>query len=36
MEGLIVLGIIVALNLFALVYGKDSRDSNDWVNHRPV
>ena len=36
MEGLIVLGIIVALNLFALVYGKDTRDADDWVNHRPV
>jgi hypothetical protein len=36
MEGLIVLGVIVALNLFALVYGKDTRDANDWVNHRPV
>jgi hypothetical protein len=36
MEGLIVLGAIVALNLFALVYGKDTRDANDWVNHRPV
>ena len=36
MEGLIVLGLIVALNLFALVFGKDSRDGNDWVNHRAV
>ena len=36
MEGLIVLGLIVALNLFALVYGKDTRDAEDWATHRPV
>jgi len=36
MEGLIVLGLIAALNLFALVFGKDSRDADDWANHRPV
>jgi hypothetical protein len=25
---------IVALNLFALWYGSDSRDGDDWINHR--
>jgi hypothetical protein len=36
MESLIVLGLLLALNIFALIYGRDSRDGNDWVNHRSV
>ena len=30
----ILIAAIVALNLFALWYGSDSRDGDDWINHR--
>ena len=36
MEAVLILGIIVVLNVFALLFGADTRDANDWVNHRPV
>jgi len=29
----ILITAIVALNLFALWYGSDSRDGEDWTNH---
>jgi hypothetical protein len=36
MEAILILGFIVLLNVFALLFGADTRDGNDWVNHRPV
>jgi hypothetical protein len=36
MEAVLILGVIVLLNVFAFLYGADSRDGDDWVNHRPV
>ena len=35
-ESLVFLGVVVALNVFAAWFGRDSRDGNDWSNHRPV
>lgn len=29
----IVIAAIVALNVFAVWYGTDSRDGDDWINH---
>ena len=36
MEAVLILGSIVLLDVFALLLGADTRDGNDWVNHRPV
>jgi hypothetical protein len=36
MEAVLILGFIVLLNVFALLFGADTRDGNDWVKHRPV
>jgi len=36
MEAVLNLAMIVVLDMTALWFGKDSRDGNDWVNHRPV
>jgi hypothetical protein len=36
MEAILILGFIVLLNVFALLFGADTRDADDWVNHRPV
>jgi hypothetical protein len=36
MEAVLILGVIVLLNVFAYLFGADSRDADDWVNHRPV
>jgi hypothetical protein len=36
MEAVLILGLIVLLNVSALLFGADTRDGNDWVNHRPV
>jgi hypothetical protein len=30
----ILIAAVVALNVFALWYGSDSRDGDDWINHR--
>ena len=32
----ILVAAIVALNAFALWFGSDSRDGDDWSNHRAV
>lgn len=32
----ILVAAIVALNVFALWFGSDSRDGDDWSNHRAV
>jgi hypothetical protein len=36
MEAVLILGFIVLLDVFALLFGADTRDGNDWVNHRAV
>ena len=36
MEAVLILGFIVVLDVFALLFGADTRDGDDWVNHRPV
>jgi hypothetical protein len=36
MEAVVILGAIVLLNVLAFLYGADTRDGDDWVNHRPV
>jgi hypothetical protein len=36
MEAILILGVIVLVNLFAYLYGADTRDADDWVKHRPV
>lgn len=33
---IILVAAVVALNAFALWYGADSRDGDDWTNHRAV
>ncbi len=33
---IILVGAIIALNAFALWFGSDSRDGDDWTNHRAV
>ena len=33
MEFVIVLVVLLVLNLAVAVFGADSRDGNDWVNH---
>ncbi len=33
--GLVIVGIVL-LNVVALVYGRDSRDGNDWIDHRAL
>lgn len=30
---LVIVGIVL-LNAVALIFGSDSRDGNDWINHR--
>jgi hypothetical protein len=36
MEAFLILGLIVLLDVFAFVWGADSRDGDDWVKHRSV
>jgi hypothetical protein len=36
MELVLILGVIVLLNVFAFLFGADTRDGDDWVKHRPV
>jgi hypothetical protein len=36
MELILVVAMIVALNVAAIVFGKDTRDADDWTIHRPV
>jgi hypothetical protein len=36
MELLLVVALIVALNIGALAFGKDTRDADDWMIHRSV
>jgi hypothetical protein len=36
MEAILILGFIVLLNVTAFLFGADTRDGDDWVNHRPV
>ena len=36
MEAVLILAVIVVIDMAAFWFGKDSRDGNDWVNHRPV
>jgi hypothetical protein len=33
-ESLAIVGVLVVLNVAALMFGKDSRDGDDWVQHR--
>lgn len=35
--GLVLLLVaVIAVELAAVVFGADSRDGNDWLNHRPL
>jgi hypothetical protein len=36
MEVVLILAVIVLLNVFAFLFGADTRDSDDWVKHRSL
>ena len=36
MEAVLILGFIVLIDVLAFLLGADTRDGDDWVNHRPV
>lgn len=36
MSLIILIALIVILNVFALWWGSDSRDGDDWADHRTV
>jgi hypothetical protein len=33
-EALVIIGVLAALNVGVLLFGKDTRDADDWVQHR--
>ena len=36
MEAVLILAFIVLIDVLAFLFGADTRDGDDWVNHRPV
>ena len=33
-ESLVIIGVLVVFNVLALLFTKDTRDADDWVQHR--